>query len=420
MKRRSLEDTARTIFSPDDEASIQRWVDYWKRSRERNRQLLENFSKLVLIDFRGKRVLDIGCGTGGLGELISSQCALYAGGDYHSHVLQFTRPAHNRHFLRCNATHFPFEDSCFDYIFAFDVIEHLTGGFDWQLRCFSELARVLKPLGMVFFTTPNWWHPYDAHSELYFPHYLPSSLRDGYIGLFNPGFLQEHGSFSRIQLLTPRRLRRAIADSRFELLHDLPCGLDRRQYLRLFPWRTPLLYAGLGWYPHAEFWGILVHRGMKESQRLKLKHSWYYEKHQPSNGDMGDFSSVLNFRQGLFNHQLGRGWYWREESESGDKFRWISREAVCYLQTRTSPRIIRLSGFTHRSNHLEVWVEGTRIGEHFFDSPLNFTLEYFLPFNDLGERMVEVRLRVPTAERPPQSSDQRELGVIIFSVELLP
>ena len=89
MKNQSLEDIAQEIFGPEDQDSIQRWLHYWGESQERNRRLLEPFQQLVLLDFQDKNVLDIGCGTGGLGELISQECRHYVGGDYHFHVLQF-------------------------------------------------------------------------------------------------------------------------------------------------------------------------------------------------------------------------------------------------------------------------------------------------------------------------------------------
>ena len=103
MKITSLEQVAQGIFGKADRRSIQEWVQYWADSAKRNRQLLEAFQKLVLIDFRGKRVLDIGCGTGGMREIIGDRCRLYVGGDYHWHVLQFARSARGGHFMQCSA-----------------------------------------------------------------------------------------------------------------------------------------------------------------------------------------------------------------------------------------------------------------------------------------------------------------------------
>ena len=64
MQNQSLEEVARDIFGPEDQASIKRWVDYWQDTKERNDRLLGNFRELLRIDFRGKTVLDIGCGAG--------------------------------------------------------------------------------------------------------------------------------------------------------------------------------------------------------------------------------------------------------------------------------------------------------------------------------------------------------------------
>lgn len=54
--------------------------------------------------------------------------------------------------VRGNAYHLPFADDTFDKIVAAEVLEHLPN----DLRAMSELARVLKPGGMLAVSVPRW------------------------------------------------------------------------------------------------------------------------------------------------------------------------------------------------------------------------------------------------------------------------
>jgi 2-polyprenyl-3-methyl-5-hydroxy-6-metoxy-1,4-benzoquinol methylase len=418
--RRSLRETARRIFGDQDPGALEQWVAYWEQSRDRNAGLLEQFQRIVALDFAGKRVLDIGCGTGGLGEIVEQAGGEYYGGDNHSHVLRFAESRPGRRFLQCSGVDLPFRNRSFDYIFAFDIIEHVSGGRRDQHRFLRELTRVLKPLGMIFLTTPNRWYPWEGHTQLYFPQYLPSFMRDRYIGRRNPGFLKEHRSFSEIPLLTPRALEKLARASGLTFLHDLPCALDRREFLRLHPLYGWIAYLGLGWLPHAEFWGVLCRRDLRPALRLKLKNSWYYEKNQPGDGAEADFGPLVDFRRGPCNAQLGGDWHWYEGRDKG--FRWTGQKAVCYLQAEAPVRYCRLEGYFPTANQLEVQIRpipgrGLKIGECKLHEPALFRLEFLIPFPDTSDRMYEVQLRC-RAHLPDNPADKRELGAMVFSIGL--
>jgi SAM-dependent methyltransferase len=55
-------------------------------------------------------------------------------------------------------TPWPLDDSTFDEVAAFEVLEHLGQQGDWQafFRHFGEIWRVLKPGGLLLATVPDW------------------------------------------------------------------------------------------------------------------------------------------------------------------------------------------------------------------------------------------------------------------------
>ena len=103
---------------------------------------------------RGKRVLDVGCGTGyGSAELAKSAAAVISldiAGEPLSYARQhYTRP--NLVFLQASGTSLPFTENSFDLVVAFEMIEHLE---DWP-SLLTESRRVLAPGGQFIVSTPN-------------------------------------------------------------------------------------------------------------------------------------------------------------------------------------------------------------------------------------------------------------------------
>lgn len=421
--KESAERVARQLFG-DDPAAIGRWVDYWTSTVARNRELLETFSRSVLIDLEGKRVLDVGCGTAGMAQLVEERGGRYTGVDFDADILALAREYRSSApLVRASGVQLPFESDAFDYVFAFDVIEHLVGGLPSQLSFARELRRVIHPLGMIFLTTPNKLFPWEGHTFLWGPQYLPRRLADLYIGKANPSFLQEHGSFAAIRLLTPWRLARLVRDARLAMLHELPCCQDVEDLPPFWRWGAGFLdRRPVSWLPLQEFFAVLVRQESLAQLRLKKSKHWFYQHTQPSPGPLRDFKNYVDFREGPFNIQLGPGWHWMEDG-AGSSYRWTKHSAVVYLQSMSSCSEIRVAGFCDpalypsQANTVEVCVDDWRVGQKKITERCRFELTYLIPFETNGPHLYAVQISSQQTSKP-SSSDQRQLGLMVFRIEL--
>jgi SAM-dependent methyltransferase len=118
------------------------------------RPATELFADIVRQHLRDtSRLLDLGCGRGGLLEQLDHPLSLAAGIDPDlpsliTHRLPLARAV-------ALSDDIPFANASFDLIFASWLLEHLA-----RPRCtFEAMARVLKPGGSFIFITPNARHP---------------------------------------------------------------------------------------------------------------------------------------------------------------------------------------------------------------------------------------------------------------------
>jgi SAM-dependent methyltransferase len=99
-------------------------------------------------------VLDLGCGRGGVVELLWREVRLAAGLDPDSPSLNEHR-AHGMPVIRGVGERLPFVDESFDLVVSLWVLEHLQEPVD----TFREVRRVLRPGGHFVFLTPNMRNP---------------------------------------------------------------------------------------------------------------------------------------------------------------------------------------------------------------------------------------------------------------------
>lgn len=116
----------------------------------------EHFSRYAFASnfVAGKRVLDLGCGSGYGSAELARTAESVVGVDVSAEAIEYARS----HFARPNllfaqhsCTQLPWAEAGFQYITAFEVIEHLN---NWQ-EMLSEARRVLHPDGHFLVSTPN-------------------------------------------------------------------------------------------------------------------------------------------------------------------------------------------------------------------------------------------------------------------------
>ncbi len=101
----------------------------------------------------GDRALDLGCGVGDFTVLLAAAGAKTIGADVAETALARARHAHPGLAFRLVPFEgpLPFEDGCFDLVWASEVIEHVADTARWL----SEVRRVLVPGGCFLVTTPS-------------------------------------------------------------------------------------------------------------------------------------------------------------------------------------------------------------------------------------------------------------------------
>lgn len=96
-------------------------------------------------DFKGKKVLDHGCGTGRFGKLVQDKGADVIGIDVSEKILRTAKKYIA--IKKFDGLNIPFDDDTFDYVLSFMVFMVIK---DLD-KVLSEIHRVLKPKGRLFF-----------------------------------------------------------------------------------------------------------------------------------------------------------------------------------------------------------------------------------------------------------------------------
>ena len=183
----------------------------------------------------GKRVLEIGCGAGGMLGPLQSYGEV-AGLDIDHEYVAFCKARGFTNVLCGSGYELPFADASFDLVCLFDTIEHIPD----QELALREVRRVLRPGGSIFVSVPayQWLWSHNDKTAHHCRRYTASRLR---AVLRKTGFAPQKTSYFNsflLPLIVPSVLWQKLMDR----LGKLPAGYNN-MCVKLSPWLNGLFTA---------------------------------------------------------------------------------------------------------------------------------------------------------------------------------
>jgi 2-polyprenyl-3-methyl-5-hydroxy-6-metoxy-1,4-benzoquinol methylase len=140
----------------------------------------------------GKRILDDGSGFGEVSIEMARAGGLVSGIEPDRERLLLSRRFAKKEkvpvdFRLGYAENLPFQDGHFDIVVSNAVIEHVK---DVE-KTLSEMARVVRPGGVIYISVPNYLFPHEDHYKVPFPPLAPKSLARIYLRMLGrkPDFI---------------------------------------------------------------------------------------------------------------------------------------------------------------------------------------------------------------------------------------
>lgn len=184
---------------------------------------LNSFEKGKLIEFcgdlKGKKVLDIGCGTGRVEDLLkesaradlASTRADIVAADISDEMLKIAKHRHpDVEFVQADINAMPFKDEEFDVAIAAFVIVHIKN----LTKAFKEIDRVLKPNGIFVLTNINQRKAPKLQIEkekiviksfYHMPEHVLKALRESFFEVEKEEFVEENGTWIN-QIIRARKI----------------------------------------------------------------------------------------------------------------------------------------------------------------------------------------------------------------------
>ncbi len=155
------------------EKELDKQIKDWQNKVEASGGIVSFFQDRVG-QIKGKKVLDVGFGSGGVSIAFNKAGAAVVGVDVEPDLKPIAQKnafyhGANIDFIVYEGRELPFGNDSFDYIVCCSVFEHMS----FPQRMMSEMLRVLKPEGKMLLTLPNKYYPKETHTLAYFVSYMP-------------------------------------------------------------------------------------------------------------------------------------------------------------------------------------------------------------------------------------------------------
>lgn len=155
-------------------------VDVRAADRAYEGQRLARLERAVGLLVAGRRLLEVGCGTGGFHLAARGAGADAWGVDASAEAvaLAAARAGAGR-LLEAAAEALPFPDRSFDLVYCYSTLEHVADA----AGAVRELVRVLRPGGRLYLHTPHRWAWFEGHYKVLWVPGLPRPLGRAYLAL---------------------------------------------------------------------------------------------------------------------------------------------------------------------------------------------------------------------------------------------
>lgn len=177
------------------------WVSF--RISEENFEL-EKISRLEKITgkFKNKKLLDVGCGTGGFLKIAKQKGAIIFGLEPEKTAVDICRIKGLANIKLGFSEKLPFQNDYFDIVYCYTVLEHV----DNVSKSLEEMVRVTKKNGKVYIQTPNYLSCYEGHYKVFWLPLFPKKLASIYLKLRgrNSNFIKT------INYITPNLLKKYL------------------------------------------------------------------------------------------------------------------------------------------------------------------------------------------------------------------